>query len=71
MKTIKNKVFPFSLKKNKILFFLKKTKKAGELFFLIKNGLFSTLRVTAIGSYMNILCCYLHEGLCNTFCLSK
>jgi len=43
IKTIKNKIFPFSLKNNKILFLFKKPKKTGGLFFLKKPGFFSTL----------------------------
>jgi len=51
MKTTKNKVFPFSLKKNKILFLLKKQQKTVFFkknrwvvcFFWKKIGFFSTL----------------------------
>jgi len=55
IKTIKNKVFPFSLKNNKILFLFKKTKKlelkkkkkTQVFFFFFKPGFFSTLTSTA------------------------
>ena len=55
IKTIKNKVFPFSLKKEQNLVYLKKTKtrfffkqKQMGCFFLKKNGFCSTLKWTNV-----------------------